>query len=148
MSYVANESIIAAPQNQVFKTLLKPSVYKKLVPESLELSLVGPEIPMRKGAEYEFKLVRWGIQQILSLRVEGLIENEEIVLTQSVGFFGKYRHTVRLSAHDESSTRISHFVEYELQFGLLGKLYDDLHLRRFLEKMLETCSQKIPSVVD
>lgn len=147
MSYISHESIVESPRQKVFKALLKPSLYKKLVPKKLELTLVSPELLMKKGAEYEFRVSRWGLRQILSLRVEEFKENEEVVFVQSVGFFGRYKHIIRLGEHSENTTLLSHFVDYDLQFGLFGKLYDDLYLRRYLKLILETCSKQISSII-
>ena len=146
MSYVSVEKIVKTPRHRVFEIFTQPAFYKRLMPEGLQMDLVSPVIKMKTGAEYEFKIVRWGIQQILSLRVEEFTENEEIVFLQSVGFFGRYRHTIKVKDHDETSTLVCHYIDYDLHFGLLGKLYDDLHLRRYMTKAMEEISLKLPKI--
>lgn len=130
----------------MFETLAHTERYKELFPSELDFDLVSPRIRMQRGAEYEFRYTRLGISQLLGLRVTAFEEPREIQFEMILGFFRTYSHTVRLEVHSESATRISHFVEYQLPLGLVGKLYDDLHLRRYIESVLAHLNRSLSKI--
>ncbi len=143
MSYVNVSTIVKSPRAEVFAALSKPEKFANYMPQDLTLKLQSKAMRMNKGAEYEFKMTRYGIDQIWSLRVDELVENEKIVFTQSIGFFGKWSHTIAFEDFKEGETILHHYVEYDLHFGLFGKLYDDLHFRGYVTKLLEGISSRL-----
>jgi uncharacterized protein YndB with AHSA1/START domain len=143
MSYVNVSTIVKAPRPKIYIALSQPSLYARLMPKELKLKLKSPSMRLNKGAEYEFSVSRFGLDQIWSLRAEEVVPDEKIVFVQSLGIFSKWSHTIQLEDFKEGETIIHHFVEYDLHFGLFGKLYDDLHLRRFITKLLEGTSEKL-----
>ncbi len=142
MSYINVSAIIKAPRQKVFSVLSNPAHYPALMPSDLTLKLISPSIRLKKGAEYEFRVKRFGIEQIWSLRVEDAVENEQITFVQSIGFFDKWSHTIKFEDFKDGETILHHFIEYELHFGLFGKLYDDLHLRGYITKLLQSIDNK------
>lgn len=127
----------------MFEYLSQASHYSELISDTLEMTLTGTPIKMQKGAEFEFHIYRFGINHMFCLRVEDRINDEKLTLNQSVGFFKKWSHTMKFEDFKEGETVLHHYIEYELQFNILGKLYDDLYFRHFLKKTFEKLSEKI-----
>lgn len=143
MSYVNVSSIVKANRADVFAAISNPALFARFMPQDLTLKLNSSPMRISKGAEYEFRVTRFGIEQLLSLRVDEIIMNEKIVFNQSIGFFNKWSHTIALEDFKEGETIVNHFVEYDLHFGIFGKLYDDLYLRGYITKLLEGVSSKL-----
>lgn len=143
MSYVNVSTIIRAPRDQIYLSVSQPSLYQRLMPKDISIKLMSSPMKLNRGAEYEFRVKRFGIEQLWSLRVEEVIVNEKIIFQQSIGFFAKWIHTIKLEDFKVGETLVHHFVDYDLHFGLLGKLYDDIHLRRYIEKLLEGLAEPL-----
>lgn len=147
MSHVSIESLVQTSQIQAFEALSRPELYASLLPPELHMLMVSPQLKMQKGAEYEFQYSRFGIHQLLGLRVSRFEPHSEFELEMTLGIFKSYAHLVRCEEHDPKTTRVSHFVEYELPMGLLGKLYDDIHQRTYLKKVLATVNQRLAPLI-
>lgn len=146
MSHVSVETLVPLPQLIAFEALSRPELYSKLVPKDTGFTLVSPRIKMQKGAEYEFKYSRFGISQLLGLRVVHFQSPVEIQFELNLGVFKSYSHTIRCDLHDPQTTKVTHFVNYDLPLGIIGKIYDDLHLRKYLKKTLLFVNKQLPSV--
>lgn len=143
MAHLQYSSILSHPRSTVFSYMKDYSHLPQLMPQGITLELTAPPIRMQKGAEYEFRLSRFGIHNIWSVKIEDYQENQLFVERQILGVFDSWIHTVRFEDHGEKNTRLSHFIEYTMPFGLLGRLADDLILRRELMRIFETGHERL-----
>ncbi|MCC7405379.1 MAG: hypothetical protein IT288_13355 [Bdellovibrionales bacterium] len=92
---------------------------------------------MQKGAEFTYLMTRVGISQQVRFRVEDVTRGTALVYRQTEGVFRKWVHTQKFTTHGKNETLVTDVVDYELPFGLVGHLLDDLLFRRDLRRILE-----------
>jgi ligand-binding SRPBCC domain-containing protein len=148
VSYVKVSTVIQAPPKEVFAYLKDLAHLRGILPEDLKLDLVGPNIKMQKGAEYEFRLKRFGISSVWSTRIEEFKEGEEFVEKQVLGYFSSWLNTYRCEPHGESSTLLTNIVEFRMRFGILGRLADDLIVRRDLSRIVTEGHEKLKNLLE
>lgn len=93
-------------------------------------------VSLEKGCEFLFLMSRYGIEQPVRFKVEKLVTGISLTYSQVSGVFLSWRHTVKLE-EQEGGTLVTDIVEYELPFGIFGKLVDDFMVRLDVKKMLE-----------
>ena len=110
--------------------------------EDYKIEFTSPLSQVTKGAEYEFRLSRAGISMLWEITVEDVIPGEFLRDRQSRGPFSLWVHTQKFEDHGQG-TLLTDIVEYDVPFGLLGKLADDIFVRRDLKKIFQHRHQKI-----
>ena len=136
MSSVSVISLISVPPENLFAEICKVENYPQRV-GSLKIELTGPAFPLKRGAEYELSVERWGIKQFWHLQVETFDPPHRLVFRQSLGVFSQWTHSFLLTKFDDSTTKLEQSVDYKVPLGIIGRLYDDLALRRLVKKVLE-----------
>ena len=122
----------------MFQTLTNVEDYPKLLSKSLTLKWLNTPVKIGVGAEYDMEVSRFGIPQLISIRIEELRENEQVSFAQTVGFFKKWTLTVKLQEHSQDETRVQFLLNYELPMGIAGKLFDDIYFSKYLKSAFET----------
>ena len=112
------------------------------MPQDYKIELVSPAQKARKGVEYELRITRYGISVIWNAFVEEFVENELFRDRQAKGPFSLWVHTHKFEDHGQG-TLITDLIEYDLPFGIFGKLAEDLFLSRDLQRVFDFRHRKI-----
>lgn len=137
MSHIQISTIIPSPRAFAFDLLTAPEKLESLLADKIEVQLIQKAENLRRGAEYQFMMTRFGMTQPVRLRVEDYLKGSRLTYRQTEGLFREWIHTLKFEDHGENQTLVTEFLEYKVPFGLFGYLADDLFLRRDLKRLLE-----------
>jgi ligand-binding SRPBCC domain-containing protein len=137
MGHVQHSVVIEAPRAEVFQFLSDYKNRSLVLPKSdLEMELVSPNSPIKKGAEYEVKITRYGIHYPLTYIIEDCDQPSYFIERQISGVFEEWLHTFKFEEHSETSTLVTNIVDYSLPLGILGTLLDDLYVKADIKRIL------------
>ena len=142
MAHVQISQLIPAPRFEAFDYLADPANLAFLLKPNIEVQLKTDDVPLKRGAEYHFLMTRYGLSQSVRLRVEDLLRGSRLTYRQVEGLFLSWTHTMRFEEHGEDQTLVTDVIDYQLPFGLIGFLADDLIVRRDMSAVLEGRLQK------
>ncbi len=148
MAYVNYSSVIPFSRSKVFEYVSDIQNFPDLVPRDYKLELTAPPLEMKKGAEYEFRLSRFGVSHLWSIRVDEFEENVKYVERQILGLFNTWILTCELEDHSDDKTLLKNTLEYDLPLGLMGKIFDDVWLRKDLTRVFEEGHKKVISALE
>lgn len=143
MAYVQFSSVIPQKRAIIFSYITDMNKYITLFPNDLSITLVTPAAKMKVGAEYEFQLKRFGFSHSWTTKIDAYKKNEYFVECETSFIFQNWRHECRLKDHGDKSTLLVNHIEYTVGFGLIGKLLDDLWLRKDLKHIVNCTHQKL-----
>lgn len=109
-----------------------------LTPPHTKVSLEGKITPMQEGAIFRLKMRRMGIPmpiwyaEIVSYRPPCQFVDRQVT---GRGPFRQWTHTHQFEPMGANRTRLRDIVEYELPFGILGRLVDRLFIRKDIQRM-------------
>lgn len=138
MAHLQISAIIPGPRQEVFQFLCAPERLPQLLQDHVEVEMVRGADGLRRGAEFEFSMSRYGFSQGVRFRVEDVLKGSRLTYRQTEGIFADWIHTSKFEDHGEQQTLVTDFVDYTLPFGLFGYLADDIFIRRDLKNLLET----------
>ena len=138
MVHIETSGLIPADRTLVFDYLTSPQHLPELLQDHIDVEAAQIDQPLKRGAEIQFVMTRFGISQPVTLRVEDWLRGTRMVYRQSDGLFNLWIHTMKFEDHGEHQTRVSDFVDYELPFGLFGHLANDLYVRRNMKQILQS----------
>lgn len=143
MSYIQFSSVIPQKRDNIFDYITDMQKYTALFPKDINLTLLSPAAKMKKGVEYEFQFQRFGLSHSWVTRINAYKKNEYFVEVEQSLLFENWKHKCRLEDHGEKNTLMVDHIEYVVGFGLIGKLVDDLWLRRDLRRIYEDVHQRL-----
>ena len=140
---------ISAPVGAVFGFLTDPHQLPYLLGDFMDVKALGaPEIAAR-GGEYSFEVMRFGWAFDVRYRLEKIVCNRCVVYRQTEGFFKLWRHEALFEEKKEQAgTVVQDRIHYELPFGLVGHMVDDVFWRRDLKNILASRAQKTQNHFD
>jgi ligand-binding SRPBCC domain-containing protein len=137
MAHLNCSLVVPGPIKEVYDYLCDPKRVPQLLEGHVEVEVLNAEPDLQKGAEFTYLMTRVGISQQVRFRVEEVTRGTTLVYRQTEGVFRKWVHTQKFSTHGKNETLVTDVVDYELPFGLVGHLLDDLLFRRDLRRILE-----------
>jgi ligand-binding SRPBCC domain-containing protein len=130
-------TIIPAPLPRVFDFFAQPENLARITPPSARFRIVaGPARRLREGDRIEYALRVFGLPFRWASRIEAWREGESFADVQERGPYKAWRHTHSYRAVAEG-TVMHDRVEYELPFGILGRLIAGRLVARELEKIFD-----------
>ncbi len=142
MAHVQISHLIPAPRLEVFDYLTDPSTLPFLLDPTIEVQVLTNESTLKRGSEVQLEMTRFHMSQSVRLRVEDVLRGSRLTYRQVEGLFAAWTHTLSFEDHGEQATMVADIIDYQLPFGLLGSLFDDLVLKSDLRKLLERRLQK------
>lgn len=136
MAHMQISQLIPAKRFEAFDYLTDPANLAFLLKPSIEVQLKTEDVPLKRGAEYHFLMTRYGLSQSVRLRVEDLLRGSRLTYRQVEGLFLSWTHTLRFEEHGDA-TLVTDVIDYQLPFGVLGFLADDLIVKRDMTTVLE-----------
>ena len=127
---------IPARRTKVFDFLVNPKNLPWLLESHIEVELDNVSAQLAKDSTFSFLMTRFGFSQPVKITIKELHRDSLLTYRQSQGLFESWVHSTKFEDAAEGETLVTDIVEYHLPFGLLGHLFDDLWLRRDMEKIL------------
>ncbi len=146
MAHFEFSSVIEAPQDEVFKFITEPVNLQKIMPADYHVTSTAPIPPMKKGAEYEIRISRYGVSVAWGILIEEMTPGEMFRDRQTSGPFSVWVHTHSLEGHGQG-TLMKDIIEYDVAFGLFGKLAQDLYIKRELQRIFAHRHQKTQELI-
>ncbi len=143
MGHVHVSRLIPASQGDVYRYLVDLENLPQWLDLSLEAEFLDLPTVLREQSEFTVKLTRFGKSVHSKYRVDELKPRAKFTYRQMTGFFKSWVHTQLFSLHDAKTTLLTDIVDFEMPFGLLGALADDLFVRGDLERLLQYRLQKV-----
>jgi ligand-binding SRPBCC domain-containing protein len=142
MAHFEYSSIIPAPRPQVFDYASDVSNLGEIMAANYKIELTSPAPKLKKGSEYEIRITRVGVSVLWGIVIEEVIPSEIVRDRQSHGPFSLFVHTQKFEDHGQG-TLLTDLIEYDVPFGLLGKIADDLFVRRDLVNIFKNRHNRI-----
>lgn len=144
MGHVQVSRLIPASTGEVYRYLVDLENLSEWLDPSLEADFLngGPPV-LRAQTEFQIKFTRFGRTVDSTFRVDEMKPREKFSYRQMQGFFKTWVHTQILSVHDAKTTLVTDVVEFEMPYGLLGALADDLFVRGDVQRLLQYRLSKV-----
>lgn len=136
MGHVQVSRLIPASQGDLYRYLVDLGNLNQWLDLSMEAELTGSLRTLREHSEFSIKFTRYGRTVDSVFRVDELKPQETFAYRQVKGFFKSWLHTQILSLHDAKTTLVTDVVEFQMPYGILGALADDLFVRADVERLL------------
>lgn len=146
MAHFEHSSVIQAPRKQVFDFFSDPNNLEKMIPPGYRVELTSPAVKLKKGSEYELRVSRYGFSVLWGVVVEDFVPGEMFRDRQSHGPFSLWLHTHKFEDHGQG-TLLTDIIEYDISFGLLGKLAQDIFVSRDLRHVFEFRHRRLKELI-
>lgn len=137
MAHLQVQKVIPGSQFQVFEYLTSPAMLPEQLSPMIKVSWQNPGVELQQGAEFLFLMERYGVEQTVRYTVDKFVLGHSLTYRQVSGIFATWQHTMKFEDHGNGQTLVSDIVDYEMPFGLLGRLADDFYMHREVQKILE-----------
>ncbi len=143
-TYVLDRSqIIAAPLDVAFRFFEDPRNLAKITPGWLSFEIVDIDgLPLRAGSQIEYRIKWLGIGSGWRTLIEEFERPHRFVDRQIGGPYRRWRHEHRFEASG-GETVMRDRVEYELPYGVVGRIVHRLVVRRQLQQIFDYRAERI-----
>jgi hypothetical protein len=137
---------IDAPLAGVFEFFSAPANLARITPPEMGFRIVsGPDRPLREGDRIEYSIRVFGIPLRWTTLITLWRDGEAFADLQERGPYRYWLHTHTFRKVD-GAVEMHDLVEYELPFGLLGRIFGGRLVARQLEKIFEHRARVITDV--
>src|SRR5687768_9861840 len=134
-------SVIPLGTTELFEFLFKEGAWERGLPPQFEAERLE-DGPFREGTIIRWRINSKGFVYNWAVQLERIEAPSTVEVKQVLGVFNHWTLTQQLEDHG-GNTLLKDFVEYEMPLGLIGRLADDLLVRREMKKQLERRHDKI-----
>ncbi len=145
MAHLQLSQLLPTSRLEAFDFLTCPDNLPNLLLPLIDVQVLTPDIPLKRGNEVHFMMTRFGLSQSVRFRVEDVLRGSRLTYRQSEGIFASWTHTMKFEDYGNGQVQVIDIVDYEVPFGLLGFLADDLLLKRDMRKIL---SERLKRALD
>lgn len=146
MAHFEHSSVINAPRKKVFDFLTDLEKIGGTLPGDYGMEVLSNNEKPKRGAQYDLRMSRFGISVNWTVVVEEFSNSKVIRYRQSQGPFDLWVATLRFEDH-AGGTLVTDIVDYELPFGLFGKLAEDLLMDRELTRFFATRNSNLEKLL-
>ena len=137
MYLLERTTLIPRPSPEVFAFFADARNLERITPPFLRFHILTPEpIVMRAGARIEYELRLHGVPVRWRTLIEEFVPNAYFVDVQIAGPYKSWRHRHEF-AEAPGGTQMRDRVEYELPFGLLGRIAHPLFVRSDVNRIID-----------
>jgi len=136
MAHLQISQLVPGTRFDVFDYLTNTENLAFLLKPTIEVEVFPFDGTIKRGSELHFNMTRMGLTQSVRLRIEDWLRGSRMTYRQVEGLFAGWTHTMRFEEHGENGTLVSDLVDYQMPFGLLGYLADDLLVKRDMSSLL------------
>jgi ligand-binding SRPBCC domain-containing protein len=137
LSHLQCAKVISGTKFKVFDYLVSPANLAEQLAEHIDVKLQNPGVEVAAGSEFLFLMTRFGIEQPIRFVVDRMVIGNSLTYRQVSGVYAQFVHTMKFEEHGQNETLVTDLLEYEIPFGLFGRLADDFFIRSDLKKLLE-----------
>ncbi len=137
MAHVQCAKVISASKFTVFDYLTSPGHLAEQLSGIIDVKWQNPGVDVKPGSEFLFTMSRFGIEQPIRFVVDRMVHGNSLTYRQVSGVYAKFTHTMKFEDHGNGETLVTDLLDYEVPFGLIGKLADDFFIKNDLLKILE-----------
>lgn len=137
MGHIQVSRLIPASAGDLFRHITEIENLPQWVGASMDIVFPAPPPILREQSEFAVTFHRFGKLTDAVFRVDELKVRERFAYRQMSGFFKHWVHTQVLVVHDPKTTLLTDLVDYELPYGILGALVDDLFASKEIERLLK-----------
>jgi ligand-binding SRPBCC domain-containing protein len=138
LAHVQYAKVIPSTKFTVYDYLTSPQNLAEQLADLIEVKWQNPGVDVKAGSEFLFLMSRFGIEQPIRFVVDRLVAGNSLTYRQVSGVYTKFTHTMKFEDHGNNETLVTDLIEYEVPFGIFGRLADDFFIRDDLKKILET----------
>lgn len=137
MAHIQSAKVIPGSKFEVYEYLTSPENLAEQLRGLIEVKWQNPGVEIKPGCEFLFLMSRFGIEQPIRFVVDRMVLGHSLTYRQVSGVYARFVHTMKFEDHGQNETLVTDLVDYEVPFGLFGRLADDFFIRRDLKKLLE-----------
>lgn len=137
LAHLQLAKIIPGPRFAVFEYLTSPENLKSLLHGMIAVEWQNSGVTLQPGSEFLFVMKRFGIEQPIRFVIDKMVLGHSLTYRQQSGVYSRLVHTMKFDERDTNETLVTDLVEYELPFGILGRICDDIYVKHDFSKMLE-----------
>ena len=147
MAQLRQSETIPFSRKEVFNLLTDPHQMPPLLKDKIDVEVMTEAVELKEGSEYSFIFTRFKISQKVRWEVKELVKGHRITYRQIEGIFPKWEHTLSVEDKGSGKTEVVDQVEYQLPFGVLGLLVNDLILRKDLKSLFRFRLEKASEIL-
>ena len=136
MGHLQTSRLISAPVSEVFEFITNLERLPPTLAPDLAVDFPNGVPQIAEHAEFPLVYSRLGVNARVVLRVEELTTNERFAYRQVSGVFKSWQHVQTVREHDAKTTLLTDFVDFKLPLGILGAIFDDLVIRKDMQRIL------------
>lgn len=137
MAHIQVSRIIESSRTRVFEILSSPANLPDLLRGDIYVEDLNSPEKLTPGCEIRLGMTRFGVRQLIHLKVDDCLHSKRLMYHQVEGFFKSWTHIMKFEDHGEGFTLVTDLVDYTLPLGLLGNLSDDLFVKKDMMRILE-----------
>ncbi|MEQ1665534.1 MAG: hypothetical protein ABL927_09190 [Bdellovibrionales bacterium] len=137
MAHLQCAKIVSGSKFEVFDYLTSPAMLCEQFRGLIDVKWQNPGIELQQGAEFLFLMTRFGVEQPVRLVIDRMVVGNSLTYHQISGVYSKLSHTMKFEEHGQNETLVTETVEYELPFGLIGRMIDDFFVFQDFKKIIE-----------
>ncbi len=137
MAHLQCAAVIPGPRFEVFEYMTSPTNLTEQLKGHIEVSWQNPGIELKTGSEFLFLMSRFGVEQPIRFAVDRMILGSQFTYRQVSGVYARFIHTMKFEEQNPNETLVTDWLDYDVPFGLFGRLADDFFVRKDLRKLLE-----------
>jgi ligand-binding SRPBCC domain-containing protein len=134
--FLEHQQVIGRPRSETFAFFADAFNLERITPAFLHFRILTPApILMRAGTVLEYRLSLFGVAFRWKTLIERWAPEESFVDVQLDGPYSLWRHTHTFEEVGNDRTLVRDHVEYQVSFGVIGRLANALFVARTLEKI-------------
>jgi ligand-binding SRPBCC domain-containing protein len=130
--------VIERPRGETFAFFSDAFNLERITPHFLHFRILNePPIGMAEGTLLEYRLGLFGVRFYWKTLIERWSPEESFVDVQLKGPYALWRHTHTFEELSPACTLVRDRVEYQVPYGLLGRVAHTLFVKRTLKKIFD-----------
>ncbi len=133
-----NKSIIInCPKEEAFEFHTDTNNLKLITPPGIKVEILSIKLPLELGSEIKLRVTQFGLlSNTWHIKLTDYIKDKLITDTQQSGPFHKWIHRHKFEGSEGTCTMTDE-IEYELPFGVLGRIADKVFVSGLIKKQFE-----------
>jgi ligand-binding SRPBCC domain-containing protein len=139
-------SVIPMAPEDLFRFLFQDGAWERGLPPLFQADRLE-DGPFREGTVLRWRINSRGFVFNWAIQLDKIEAPVRVEVKQVLGVFNSWTLTQTLEDHG-GNTLLKDLIEYDMPLGLIGRLTDDLVVRRELKKLLEKRHDKIRELIE
>ncbi len=136
MSHLQCAKVIPTSKFEAFNYLASPQTLPEQLKGQIDVKWQNPGVELKVGSEFLFTMSRFGIEQPVRFIVDRMTIGHSLTYRQVSGMYARFVHTIKFEERTPHETLVTDIIDYEVPFGIIGRLADDFFVRSDLKKLL------------